>query len=266
MAAAGDPDSLAVGDPGGHVHRDLGPLDLAAAALAGPARLGGHATVAVADVARGGAHDLPEGGPRDGPELAGAAAPLAGLDRGARLGAVAVTVLAARDHLIGDLDARAGGRLGKVDRGVDRHVASLDRAGGRRAAAAERAAAEEGLEDVRHRAEGLEVRRVATGAQALVAVAVVGRAAFGVGEHLIGLGRLLELLLGARVVAVDVGMQLPRQPPEGLLDLAVVGGPGDAEDVVVVTWHGRAHRSSYTSAMNVDSYAAASRTERMAWP
>ena len=38
----------------------------------------------------------------------------------------------------------------------------------------------------------------------------------------------------------------------------------DAEDLVVVT--GGAHRSSYTSAMKLDSCAAASRTAWIAWP
>ena len=85
------------------------------------------------------------------------------------------------------------------------------------------AAAEERVEDVGEGAEALEVRRVAAGAQALVAVAVVGRAALGVGEHLVGLGRLLELLLGLGVVGVDVGVQLAREPAEGLLDLGLVG-------------------------------------------
>ena len=66
----------------------------------------------------------------------------------------------------------------------------------------------------------------AAGAQALVAVGVVGAAALGVGEDLVGLGGLLELLLGLGVVAVDVGMQLAGEPAEGLLDLGLVGAPG----------------------------------------
>ena len=46
-----------------------------------------------------------------------------------------------------------------------------------------------------------------------MAVAVVGRAALGVGQDLVGLGRLLELLLGVGVVRVDVGVQLARELP-----------------------------------------------------
>ena len=63
---------------------------------------------------------------------------------------------------------------------------------------------------------------------------VVCAAAVGIGEHLIGLGRLLELLLGLGIVLVDVRMELARQPPEGLLDLRVAGSPVDTEDLVVV--------------------------------
>ena len=99
-----------------------------------------------------------------------------------------------------------------------------------------------------------------------MAVAVIGGAAVGVREHLVGLGGLLEALLGVGVL-VDVGVQLPGQAAKRLLDLGVVGAPGDAQDLVVVPWHLRAaHRSSYTSTTKRDSWAAASRTVRMAWP
>jgi hypothetical protein len=74
-----------------------------------------------------------------------------------------------------------------------------------------------------------------------VAVAVVRRPALGVGEDLVGLGRLLELLLGVGVVLVDVRVQLPGQPAERLLDLLLVGVAGDAEDLVGVSWPGARH-------------------------
>ena len=77
-----------------------------------------------------------------------------------------------------------------------------------------------------------------------MAVAVEGRAALGVGEDLVGLGRLLELLLGVGVVAVDVGVQLARQAPEGLLDLGLVGLAADAEDLVGVSGAGAGHQPS----------------------
>ncbi len=133
-------------------------------------------------------------------QLAGAAAALAGLDRRARLGAVAVAVLAALDRLVGDLDRRAARGLEQVD--LDGRRATSPPGAGPRAPPkrATGAAAEERVEQVADRAEGVEVRRVAAGAQALVAVAVIGRAPLGVGEDLVRLGRLLELLLGLRVV------------------------------------------------------------------
>ena len=95
-------------------------------------------------------------------------------------------------------------------------------------------AAEERVEEVGDRAEAVEVRREAAGAQALVAVAVVGRAALGVVEDLVGLGGLLELLLGVGVVAVDVGVQLAGELAERLLDRGLVGVAADAEDLVGV--------------------------------
>jgi hypothetical protein len=70
-----------------------------------------------------------------------------------------------------------------------------------------------------------------------VAEGVVGAAAVGIREDLVSLGGLLELLLGLRVVLVDVRMQLARQPAECPLDLRVAGSPVDAEDLVVVALH-----------------------------
>ncbi len=144
------------------------------------------------------------------------------------------------------------GGLHERDLGAHGHIAALDRAARPATAedpAAERApaeatAAEEGLEDVRDRSEPLEVGGVAALAQALVAVAVIGRASVGVGEDLVGLGGLLEAFLGVGLL-VDVGVQLAGQPAEGLLDLSVVSAAADAEHLVVVAGHLRtAHRSS----------------------
>ncbi len=70
-----------------------------------------------------------------------------------------------------------------------------------------------------------------------MAVAVIGCAALGVGEDLVGLGGLLELLLGLRVVRVDVGVQLARLYPEGFLDLLLAGVPGDAQHLIGVSRH-----------------------------
>jgi hypothetical protein len=92
-----------------------------------------------------------------------------------------------------------------------------------------------------------------------VAVAVVDAAALGVGEHLVRLGALLELLLGLRVVLVHVRVQLAREPPERLLDLSLLGAALDAEHLVVVALH-----SSYSSPTKRDSSAAACLTDAMA--
>ncbi len=203
------------------------------------ARRLGHAPVAAADVAGHLAHDLAEGRAADRLQQPRATAALARRDRRARLGAVAVAALAGVDRLEVQLDRRAARRLRELDVGADRDVRALGRAGARRGA--EASAAEEGVEEVGDRAEALEVRPHAARAQALVAVAVVGRAALGVAEDLVGLGGLLELLLGPRIVRVDVGVQLARQLAEGLLDLGLVGVAGDAEDLVGVSGTGARH-------------------------
>ena len=101
----------------------------------------------------------------------------------------------------------------------------------------EAALPEDRREEVRDGAEGVHVGRVAAAAQALLAVGVVELAPLGIGEHLVGAGGLLELLLRLRVVGVDVRVQLARELAERLLDLRVVGAPVDAERVVVVAGH-----------------------------
>src|SRR5208337_337940 len=81
-----------------------------------------HAAVALADVAHHSSHHLPERSTRARLQLSGTAAALAGLDRGSRLGAVAMAVLAALDRLEGDLDLRAARGLEQVDLDGDRDV------------------------------------------------------------------------------------------------------------------------------------------------
>src|SRR5207237_7430736 len=91
------------------------------------------------------------------------------------------------------------------------------------AAPEQRVAAKEGVEDVRERPEPLEGRVEAARLEPLVPVAVVDRATVGVGEHLVCLGGLLELLLGLRIVLVHVRMELAGEPAEGALDLGLAG-------------------------------------------
>jgi hypothetical protein len=149
-----------------------------------------------------------------------------------------VTGAAAGADVVRDLDRAPARGVDQLDRHGHRDVAALHRpAAGATAEGVEPAGAEEGREEVRDRPEVAEVRLEAAGPQPLVTVGVVHPAALGVGQHLVRLGRLLELGLGVRVVRVDVGMQLPRQPPERLLDRRLVRLARDAEHLVVVARH-----------------------------
>src|SRR5205807_3582940 len=69
------------------------------------------------------------------------------------------------------------------------------------------------------------------------AVGVVVAAAARVGQDAVGLGDLLELLLGRGVLLVGVRVVLARQPAVGLLDLVLGGGALHAKDLVVVVGH-----------------------------
>ena len=239
-----DPDSLAVADPGGHVDRDLA------------ARPYGRDRGSLARIARGpgrrrrtrrrprSASTCPNGVRRHRASCPGAAAPGCPLSIGrARLGAVAVAVLAQRDRLIAHLDES---RRAACARSSSRRRPRHRRPGSRRRRRPPNVHRS-------RRRRTLRIRRrthrrcprhepnafrssgaVSAASQALVAVAIVGRAAVGVRQHLVGLRRLLELLLGFGIVAVDVGVQFASQAAERLLDRGLIGGTGDAENVVVV--------------------------------
>ena len=58
---------------------------------------------------------------------------------------------------------------------------------------------------------------------------------FGIGEDGVGLVDLLELVLGALVVRIAVGMILDRQFSEGLLDLVGRGAFLHPEGLVVIS-------------------------------
>src|SRR4051794_19671128 len=110
--------------------------------------------------------------------------------------------------------------------------------GGRPPAEAEGVAGtEERLKDVVDRAEAGRARRPAPGAKAVVPEGVVRAPPLRIGEHLVGLGGSLELLLGLGVVVVDVGMQLAGEAAERLLYLRVRGAAVDTEHLVVVARH-----------------------------
>src|SRR5690606_32390859 len=72
-----------------------------------------------------------------------------------------------------------------------------------------------------------------------VAVAVVSGALLFVGEHLVGLPDLLELLLGAVIVRIFIRMILHREAAVGLLDLAPRGLAGHLQGFVIAAlFHG----------------------------
>ena len=72
------------------------------------------------------------------------------------------------------------------------------------------------------------------GTEGRMAELVVLGLLLGVREDLEGLVDLLELLLGLLVPGVQVGVVLPGELPEGLLDILVRGIPGNPQDLVVV--------------------------------
>ena len=184
----------------------------------------------------------------------------AGVDARARLGPAAAAALAGVDEVIGDLDGGAAGGLLQRDLHLDADVATLDAARGRTPAeGAKRVAPEERVEDVREGPEAVRRRVEAARVEPLEAVAVVGGAPLGIGQDLVGLSGLLELLLGLGVVPVHVRVKLACEPAEGLLDIGVAGVPGDPEHLVGVAPH-----SSYTSATKRDNSRAASRTAPIA--
>jgi hypothetical protein len=236
VAGAGDPQPLPAFDPSRDLDR-LGPprarAATASASGAGGLRdLSGSATGIAGDTA----NHLAERRPRHLAQLTGPGAALAGGDRGARLGPVAAALLAGADGVEGDLALHPGHDLLQLDFGGHQDVA----AGCPPAAAAAEAeplAAEERLEEVVDRAEGGAARVEAARAQPLVPVGVVGAAPLGVGQHLVGLGCRLELLLRLGVVVVDVRVQFAGEAAERLLDLGVARVAADAEHLVVVARH-----------------------------
>ena len=113
---------------------------------------------------------------------------------------------------------------------------------GRPAAAA---AAEEIAENISKAAEAAEVPRKAAaeaaavgikvGVHARKAVGIVPGALIRIGQHLVGLAHLLELLLGGLVAGVPVRVVLHGQLPVGLLYIIGTGAFVDAQHLVVIT-------------------------------
>src|SRR5262249_61368974 len=96
-----------------------------------------------------------------------------------------------------------------------------------------------------------------------MAVGVVAPALVGVAEHAVGLGGLLEALLGLLVSLVAVGMELEGELAVRRLDLLVGGVPGNAQDLVIVSVGGGSHGLDKAEG---SARGRAAHGRNMAWP
>ena len=152
----------------------------------------------------------------------------------------AVAIGTRRQAVVHDLLLLAGRRLFQRDADAHAHVAAVLA----HLAAACGRAAEEGGEDITHAAEAATEQVLEIDADAAVGAAATRRAGnrakavvlgllLGVGQHVVGLVQLLELVFGIRCL-VHVRVQLPRPMAKCFLDLGFGGVAGDAEDFVEV--------------------------------
>ena len=205
---------------------------------------GGFDDLALALAARAGADvdHLPEHRLAHAADLATTVALRAGDRIHALLGAAPLAGRAAEEDRELDL------LLGAVDRFLERQAQVVAQVGARlRPAAARRIGragpAEEGIEDVAEPAEALEARatRAAGAVHPGRAEHVVALTLLRIGEDLVGLVDLLELLLRLGR-GVDVRVPLLGELAEGALQLGVGRAALDTQDLVAVTFCGR-HRS-----------------------
>ena len=200
LALAGELDPGAGVDAGGDLHRQRAARADPAVAGALPARLGDDRAEAAAGGAGPHRADLAE---ERALQVHGLAAAAAGLARHrVRPGGRALAVADGAEHgrvdleLVGDAERR----LGEVDVEPDQRVLARgvrgagDRGRSRRPAGTA-LAAEERVHDVGEREALPGTRAAEAGAVERVAAEVVHPALLGVGEHLVGAGDLLELLL-----------------------------------------------------------------------
>lgn len=168
-----------------------------------------------------------------------------GLGSAAALGARAVAMGA--DHVLAELEllGHARGHLlerqahlqPQVRSTIARGLASATTA----SEASEAAMAAEDVakhgEDVVHREAARAAKRTAASeaARGVEAKLVVLLALLRVVEHVVGLGGLLEFLLGRRVARVAVGVILDGELAVGLLDVGLRGVLGEAQYLVVVS-------------------------------
>ncbi len=204
--------------------------------MAGATGIGNHLAGAVA--ARAGLLDREEALLHA--HLADTAASGAGDRCGAGLGAAAVASLATDQGRHADGDGGAAYRLFQVEiQGVAQVRAAL------RAAARATAGAAATEEIAEHIAEDVgEARPAETGASAPthvridagMAVLVVGRPLAGIGEDLVGLVGLLELVLGFLVARIAVRVVFHRQATVGLLQVRLAGATLNPQNLVKVSF------------------------------
>src|SRR5919202_3262837 len=237
LAVAGEPDPHAVLDAGRDLDRDGPPGPHAPVATALETGLRDDLPGAGAGRAGAGGDDLAQEGALHALHLPAARAGGAGGRVGAGRGAGAGARVAEDGGVDGDVLGGAEHRPVEVEVEPDERVT----AGADPAARTPRAgpAAEEGVHDVAEPAEAGPAEPTGPGAGAVVervAAEVDDAALLRVGQGLVGAADLLEALLGRRV-GVDVGVQVPGQPPIGLLDVGVGGSAGQAQHAVVVGCH-----------------------------
>ena len=164
-------------------------------------------------------------------DLSAAAAGAAALYRGARVGAIPGAPGADHQPRYLDVPLDALVRLFEVDGEVVAEVGTAHVAG---LAAARETAAEEGVEDVSE-AEPLKTFKPSRpGAHTRVPEHVVGAAAIGVGQDLVGLRGLLEAGLGLGIIRIPIRVKLHGELPEGAFELLRRAVPGYPENLVIV--------------------------------
>src|SRR5262249_33509823 len=176
-----------------------------------------------------------------------AAAGLAGMRPRARPGARTGAGLAGDRGGNADLGGLAGERVVERDLHVVAEIGAALAA--RRPAAASTAHAEQVVEDIREGGGEFGAEAVVTAAHALLeggmTEPVVGGALVAVLEDVVGLVQLLEPMLPILVARIAVGMMLHREPAERRLELRVVCGARDSQNLVVIALaHVSAHSSS----------------------
>jgi hypothetical protein len=152
-------------------------------------------------------------------------------DLGSRRAAVPTARIARGNQVHTELMVNAMGGFDKRDAGLDQVIITALRHGP--SARTEDVGSKQTAEQIAERAEAGEVRCESLVVQPLATVPVIDRTSFGVAQHLVRFGDLLESILRPRVL-VDVGMVFASKSAKSLLDLRFVGSPGDAQDVVVV--------------------------------